>query len=231
MSSKKPNNAENWLLDSVIKYHHPLDILLAEDIEEQFNRKGHGLWEPELTALLYRMFSDGLLIASTSIPPLGGPDWTEVDFYPTFEQVRAGLHREIDIYYGLTAEGGKTWESLTNTQWNKCVGESFCFKTRTRQIISMDVSRVRRELLHWDIMDRISHRVKNAVWDVVIPWEATYWKTLPYGHRASFAKPSFTEEECESRPIRETYRQWKQRERELRRWWKERDRWYTHPWR
>ena len=215
------SRAENWLLDLVVTFRYPLCVLTHKETELLLNREGHGLSETELLGVLHRLFSDGLLIASRYTP-----DEAEVYFSPTMNEIKSGLNpREVgeEVDYGLTQEGGKIWEARSHPNWEKYLTGSYGMDAG--EIISMDTNLARKALLFetrwrqsWDL-------ISNPLWDVLSPWEATYWKTLPLGHRVRFEGTHFSEEQEQETP--EESRQYYAA---LRQWSEERDSWRTRPW-
>ena len=104
------------------------------------------------------------------------------------------------LYYQLTPEGGAAWEAFARPRWDHFIGDfgSHTEPEEPGQLASAEATCAdRRHLLYylqgvhwfgWEIDP------KAVVWDMVQPWEATYWKTLPSAHRVRFSILSMPEE-------------------------------------
>lgn len=90
------------------------------------------------------------------------------------------------MYYGLSERGGGRWEAHAVPDWDRYLEASFRFNPEegttvsgTRDLMEQWLS-AQRDLNQWKpIADSIR-------WDVLRPWQATYWKSVPVGHRVHF---------------------------------------------
>jgi hypothetical protein len=171
---------EYWLLNDVVDTTTPLCMLVSTCIEELFNNPGHRLSRPRLIETLVEMSDRG---------------WIEgyrfEDGFPlTAQLVEAGFGETVtaeggELGYRLTKLGGEVWEAFAAPDWDRYinawtssegeVNEYFCAtKWRLEKYLSLV------HLLEIEVLP------ESVVWDEVRPWQATYWKLLPHGHRVQF---------------------------------------------
>jgi hypothetical protein len=143
----------------------PINLNIAEiaDILETLFQKG------DLLAVLYAdlNFSKG--------------------FIPSREQIEAGLEQRLGINnlgYFLTPQGGEKWESVSKPNWNKY----FTGATGQQEGYLMSASKVLLETyLEMKCLAREECYISGTeVWETLIPWQATYWKSLPIGHKVHY---------------------------------------------
>jgi len=170
------DEGEYWLLDSVIEAWYPLRWLVSGDVELAFNRRHHGISRGELTGTLGRLFERGELLAKR------GRDC----FTPTWAEIEEALAGRLELSYGLTPQGGARWEAISTPKWQRYVRASVFADSQGGEIVGSDRSLVEK-------YDSLSHQAWNISviegsrrWDVLEPWQATYWKELPTGHRIRF---------------------------------------------
>jgi len=95
---------------------------------------------------------------------------------------------EWNLLVQLTAKGGSYWESMFNPQWNRFHIHSISFG-ESEDESNWDLEYGCLTLLHRSI--NIQKQFFNILEgeipvERVSPWQATYWKTLSEGHKASF---------------------------------------------
>ena len=175
------NKDEYWLMDSVVEGWCPLVWLVAENVGEILNRRDHGLNRDELMSVLNRLFRQGDLLAQ----PMRQSSEKEV-FIPTESEIEAAFSHRLNCCYGLTLQGGARWEAVSQPRWERYVYNTVYFEPQKGEIIASD-----RDLVEqFDSLTQ--HDSDTAIvpgsrrWDVLRPWQATYWKELPVGHRLSF---------------------------------------------
>ncbi|MEM8531801.1 MAG: hypothetical protein AAGF95_13215 [Chloroflexota bacterium] len=176
------NRAEYWLMDSVVEACYPLFwlVLNTDDLEAAYNRVAHRMNKTELVDVLYNLVCRGDIV-------LHQMDQGETHLipHPSCEEIMAGLQRERDIDYGLSAQGGACWESFTSPLWERFIDVGdYLDPIAKGEIIATDGALVEEYLS--------IHRFTTAIvpgtesWDVLSLWQATYWKTLPCGHRLQY---------------------------------------------
>ena len=192
---------EYWFLDSVVEFELPLGLLTSPVLEETLNRRGHGLDYAEVVKTLLYLFEMGYLfaqrmsnflsrrrvirdsVAGKPIPRrlLGQP------FTPTRGELEAGLRRKEPIDYGLTAQGGAKWESIAQPNWKHYAqihhGDLYQQTSeRAVEVLAMDKA-LGEQYLFFAKKYPDLFVLSSATWNVLTPWEATYWKRLPMGHQ------------------------------------------------
>jgi len=172
---------EYWLLDSVVESQCPLAWLVAKNVGEVLNKRDHDLNRDELMSVLNRLFRRGDLLAQRMERAVE----KEV-FIPTETEIEAALNRRLDCIYGLTLQGGARWEEVSQPHWERYIYDSVYAEPQEGEIIGSDRALVEQydSLIHYD--SEISVVPGSKRWDVLRPWQATYWKELPVGHRLRF---------------------------------------------
>lgn len=176
------DRAEYWILDSVVDGMRLFGTLHPAVVQEAFNRPGHGLGYDQLLDLLNCLFQSGDLVANR-VSLLNYEDSRL--FVPARAEL-AGLFTvtgDSDVFYGLTAQGGARWEAVSAPDWN---GFSDCWWTEPDWwgAVGADRRRVEQYLLSAQVQARVVPG--SEFWEVVRPWQATYWKSLPIAHKVSF---------------------------------------------
>lgn len=204
------NRAEYWVLNSVVEGTYPLRYLVDEDIELIFNAPGHGLSRAELVALLTGLFESGDLIAIEleRREPVR-------EFVPTARELEAALNGRLEADYALTAQGGARWEAVSQPDWARYVYVGY--GTDDALVIGMDRQLV-ETYLTWQHVQWPEAVVipETIAWDVLTPWEVTYWKQLPLGHRVQYG-------------VNYGERVWDEPPPEISAWFQQLNHWYTHP--
>lgn len=181
--------AEFWFLEAAVSYQHSVRMLGLPDLDLALNRKPHGLNRKRLIRVLYSLLKDGHVHFRR---PLSST-WKNCrfePFVPTLLGIEEALDRtdrpeEPSTTYGLTAQGGAIWETIAKPDWLRFYDESS--DMRSGEIIAGSKETLRREielLTHWGFSQRLKPETVKTT--TVCPWKATYWKTLPTGHRTRF---------------------------------------------
>lgn len=183
------NRAEYWLLDIVVTRPYPLDILMAANVEEVLNRtNSHHLPCHMLVNVLDQMFRQGYLQSMS---------WnSDLDIWEPMRNliisrsvIEAALNEEIELMYGLTAQGGATWEAKLHPNWQKYRNEDVSCESSdiaeitagSKEMINEYMSLVFPSYLY--PLVPIPESITN---EQLSPWQATYWKSLPVGYRIRF---------------------------------------------
>ena len=93
--------------------------------------------------------------------------------------------------YGLTPEGGRVWESFAQPNWDaylECYSRGPVGKNQVGVITSATLWRVQKILQNVRLLGHFPNPERTRL-RVLRPWKATYWKTLPVGHRAIYLFP------------------------------------------
>lgn len=170
-----------WILDSAIEAWYPLYWLVSPDIELAYNRPTHGLSSEALSAVLQRLFQRGDLLAEVvELPGVRRP------IQPTRAEIGAGLARTIMIDYGLSAAGAARWEAVAQPDWRRYIYAAYTNDPDQGEIIAQDRALVETYLAALPYVSDTVVEPDSLIWDALEPWHATYWKTLPLGHRVRF---------------------------------------------
>jgi hypothetical protein len=174
---------EYWLLDSVVYTEYPIEFLLDRNIELVFNRAGHGLTPGQLADVLYHLFHRGDMRAKNM-----ARREPHVVLPPTLSEIRSALAGKLYLSYGLTPRGGARWEAYSSPDWNRYIDAGYRSESGGG---AGEISAGDRHLIEHNL-ELIAHVHKISVlsnserWDIITPWQATYWKTLPNAHRVRF---------------------------------------------
>jgi len=104
----------------------------------------------------------------------------------TMAGIQDHLDEKFNACYYLTPQGGARWEAMAHPDWNKFFIVNFLgqfpyeegFLGTQREIIEQLLALERLLFLY-------EHIPGTEKWNVLEPWEATYWKTLPQGYHVS----------------------------------------------
>jgi hypothetical protein len=204
------NKDEYWLLDSVVESWVPLSWLVFENVGEVLNKRDHGLSRDELITVLNHLFQRGDLLAR-----LREKSVKKETFRPTRTEIEEALSGRLDCFYGLTSQGGARWEEVSNPQWERYLTAWVSADPNEGEIVGSDLRMVKKYDSLSDYHLGVAVVPGSKRWDVLRPWQATYWKQLPLGHRVRFSFYAWQE-----RPPGKD-------DRELYEWLKEVHNWYT----
>ena len=193
---EKNADRELWILHSVAKYRFPLDALATDNgVAFTLNMKWHELKFDELVNTLCRLFDKGDLIAERveqrvrlgEFVPTRDEVISGLSYLPPKRLIKSDASSGSEIYYGLTTHGGERWEAVARPDWNRFVDASIGLDPNDGIIIASNRTLVEKFLaLNPYISTGISVIAGSERWDLLEPWEATYWKTLPRGHRVTY---------------------------------------------
>jgi hypothetical protein len=179
------SRAEYWLLETVVTFTTPLHYLVAENLEQILNKPTHGLPAQRLIDVLAGLFDRGWIEADgfedeTAPRPLDRQEIARALAQPV------GGTTEGKWRYQLTAAGGAVWESFAAPDWDRFLDIGIGMPEDGGEFIGASEKRLRRYLA---LVHHQGYRVVpgSEQWDVVRPWQATYWKELPAGHRVRFS--------------------------------------------
>jgi hypothetical protein len=181
------NKTEYWLLDLVAERSwFALEWLVSGECQRSLESTGHHLPRSTLIDALHRLFQRGSLVAQQlQVSPYYKPH--EDTFIPTLAQIRAALAGEIHLAYALTARGGAHWERYARPEWNRYIACTFTGEHHQEGTLAgADYELVRYYLGQLPARWNASLVPDSEEWDMLMPWEATYWKVLPRAHRVRF---------------------------------------------
>ena len=189
---------EYWLLDTVVEFRFPVSGLMDSNLEENLNKKGHGLTRTALIETFHRLLSGGLISVKNEVD---APISTPQDIERALNEPRWGIGSSIDrrtiTRYGLTQEGGTQWEAFAAPDWQKYIDGSFHFPDESEsgiwELICADRTFLERYFESKCFYDPTDVSLKSIEWDYIAPWDATYWKQLEGAYRVRFHERDETE--------------------------------------
>lgn len=180
----------------------------------------------EILNAVFSLFKKGYILAEIY------GDGTKVsDVEMTISQIQANLDGKLQCYYYLTFQGGAYWEALTHPNWN------LYYIYNSREYSGDDMNEYECEMICSD-RQLIEHFLSincylnvadiyipgTEAWDVLEPWQATYWKTLPRGYRVRYhARRNNLTKDSDISPEKQAARNNAQQ------WFSENSEWYTNP--
>jgi hypothetical protein len=152
------------------------------------------------------------------------------DVVMTLSEIQANLEGKLPAYYYLTPQGGERWEALASANWNQYY-IYFCQDSRLDtiaqyecEIIGLDRQLIEQLFrLHCYLFNDEISIPGTEVLDLVEPWQATYWKTLPKAYRIRF--------QARENHLREANvsSEWEEASRQAYQWFSEIQKWYIDP--
>ncbi len=172
-----------------------------------------------------------------------GSDDRGIHYYeetPDVVLTMAGIQDHLDCYlsalYYLTPEGGEHWEAIARPDWNKLLIDdlnTICFPQSDKEpgIFATKRENIEQLLAYGEYLleDDRQPIPGTEVWEVLEPWQVTYWKTLPRGYRLRYQYEEFdyqlqtkSDEEFDKHVSSET-------EIQAREWYENINKWYYQP--
>ncbi|MCD4726107.1 MAG: hypothetical protein K8R46_00455 [Pirellulales bacterium] len=181
------SRAEYWLLETVADSPCLLTLLDAtrydepNDIDAMFNKPGHGLNRDDLIETMTLLVGEKLIEGVRDERPIALD--RQAIIAALAEPRRAD--NPSGTFYQLTHKGGEVWQAFAVPDWSRFVKEELDGDTRTGTLTGMTDWQVEKYLHYLDMLECTLDLPSIQV-EEIGPWEATYWKTLPHGHRAHF---------------------------------------------
>lgn len=102
----------------------------------------------------------------------------------------AGIQDHLDgrlrASYYLTPQGGARWEAMAHPNWNKFFIVNFLGQFPYEEGFFGTQQEIIEQLLALErFLFLYEHIPGTEKWNVLEPWQATYWKTLPQGYHVS----------------------------------------------
>jgi hypothetical protein len=173
------NESTYRILDFTHSGRWPLWVLAHDNLAEIVNRrKGHELAHTTLVETLHTAYYSGWIDARL----YKNDDWEHqhpIDIELNPLNIEKGLMHELNIYYGLSASGGAEWETLSKPKWRLYIDSGI-----SHGDLTVRTSSRRNAQLEIATLPYIWQEVaipNTAEWQLLTPWQATYWKTLPRG--------------------------------------------------
>jgi len=109
------------------------------------------------------------------------------------DQLKLDPQCPIQVFYGLTAEGGKIWETAYRADWNRYLSTNEAPLNDNWSQSEVEIVTTSRHLTdqlsqayRFSLADHGQQIHGEGKWDIVSPWRATYWKSLSEGHRVRY---------------------------------------------
>jgi hypothetical protein len=177
-------------MEIMAEHMFPAGFLGRDNLGMIVNKQLHGLSQDELLATILELSRQGLVSYTTR------HNQTEFQFSST-DQIRNALAEETrrgqgKTFLRLTSEGGRVWEAFAAPRWDDFISELEGFDESLDQYVT-ELICTNRGLLERYLKSgypSLSQIVPSRVWwDILEPWEVTYWKILPKAHRVRFVDP------------------------------------------
>ena len=102
-------------------------------------------------------------------------------------EIEAALHGCGPVMsYGMTSRGGARWEAVAKPDWSRFLDESAGLDPDEVEVAGLDRDRVASHIRRYT---RFAVVPGSERWETLIPWQATYWKTIPRGYRVTVGWP------------------------------------------
>jgi hypothetical protein len=173
------NKAYQWVLNILVEVGCAIQLLDPTVVDIHFPTN-HGLSRSQLASLLEQLLQVEDLVAER--------DDVDMEQEPIVLSLnRAEIEALLssdgdDVSLFLTPQGGAHWETVASPDWGRYISND----TRGDQwlVASMDLALIEKYLARQDVQ---AHIVPGTLeWELVTPWQATYWKILPSAHCARF---------------------------------------------
>ncbi len=199
----KIDKADYAILYGVSLEQWPAWLLLKERTMAGVNRFWPGLAPRELTEHFFRLWIDGLIdCAEGEDEPAIAPDYQLAREQFEFDETVADRPEGNSLTYRLSSQGGDVWAEYAAVDWSRFFSS---WHGSGAEEWTLSASLLEPIEIALQIPEIAPRPVRGtAKWEILQPWQATYWKSLSIGHRLSYqyeswARPEFrTAEEFES---------------------------------
>lgn len=171
---------QHWLLNFVVDGMYPLAMFRQEYSEHVISDPPELPYE-RLVTVLHHLFQRGDIIAQrmNRFPTPPGSC-----FVPTLAEIEESIEGTDFLHYGLTAQGGTRWEQLVQPPWAHYICDSYYPTESAGDVSGGDQHHV---AAFFAVVPYLREVISESViWEVVTPWQATYWKTLPVSYRVRY---------------------------------------------
>ena len=191
---------EYWLLETAVDKQFPVSALMANNLEEYVNKKGHGLTRTALIETLHRLITWGLISAKNKVD---APISTSEEIERALDEPRWSIGSSVDrrtiTRYELTQQGGTQWEAFAAPDWQKYIDagchSSDGYEYGMWELMCADKVWLERYFESICFYDTHEMDLESVERDYIAPWQATYWKQLEGAHRIRFREPDESEQE------------------------------------
>ena len=188
--TKKLSRGEYWILESVTALKYPLHILFGPNLEQWMNKRGHGLPKDEIIDTLLSMLDEDMIILKRRGEVV---NFSSKDDMLHYLDATYDMSNYADwVYYELSSKGGAVWEQFASPEWDRFIHSDYVeynpdhIKIKQKIVLTCGnkgwLEHYFRSLQYHEY-EVLAESIKQST---VEPWQATYWKTLPKGHRIEF---------------------------------------------
>jgi len=219
------NKFEYWFLDTAVEMIIGVSWIIPD---QQYgllgiNRAPLNLSITEIAHILYSLFQQGDLLA---FGPSDTDDFDLIEkFAPSLSEIEDALEEKFPLAYFLTPQGGEKWESVSKPKW-----EQYYIWTQGFDVIDEgQLICANREIAEKLLASSHLFSYGNCrnyiipgtqVWEILTPWTATYWKTLPIGYYVCYQKRTVEIDENQlSFELKERETKAEEERRFLRKWY------------
>lgn len=219
------NKLEYWFLDTAVEDVIGFSWIVPDERygDLAINRAPLNLTVAEITDVLHGLFQKGDLLAITSsdTPLYKLEDFLNRGFIPSKSEIESAIHQRINLFYFLTTQGGERWESFSQPNWDLYwTGYNGFLGCADRKLLEAYLA-----LYH--LIDHGNTRAYiipgTESWEILTPWQATYWKTLPIGYEVRYESRSVEFDESAKRDPKLI-----EREKQADNWYSSTRIWYTN---
>jgi hypothetical protein len=213
------NKAEYFILRSAITAHQWLG-----DVAYKF-----GLSHAEVAVAANRLFQNGDIKARVFAhkrDPEGTPD-----IILTMPEIQAVLDGKLRASYELTFQGGAHWEATSHADWNRYFQwDDYNNRFVESELFECESIGINRQLIE-DLLNIYCYLPGHAIpivgteiWDLLEPWQPTYWKMLPRAYRVRYQAREIVPHMNSNTPL-----DWYEAHEQAKKWYSEIIQWYTDP--
>ena len=177
---------EYWLLETSIESGTPIGWVFDQNADVILNKEHHGLTGDELLDAFESLFGRGLIRVEVRGRRLCTLHRKTL--------IAVVTHR-LKAAYWVTAEGGAAWEEFARPNWDEYIPVFGYWSAGSSHEECCSLSRERLEA-YLALAKEAGYVLDSSgvQWDVVRPWEATYWKVFPMAYRLQFPSLSAFDE-------------------------------------
>jgi hypothetical protein len=172
---------ERWILEAAVTFTLPIRALTSDHLEALLNRGHHGLDPTGVANTLRHLLRENLIVLA---PREGEARLDDEEELRQLVEVAYRGRLSKTTYYELTAAGGAAWEQVARPNWERYIDASFRIDPDEGEVICADPARA--EWYAFSPHQESAPLADSIRRDRLEPWPATYWKTLPVGHRIRF---------------------------------------------
>ncbi len=166
-----------------------------------------------------------------------GPDYRGIydhegtsDVVLTMTGIQDHLDGKLKVVYYLTPQGGERWEAIARPDWNKFLINNLDCMYPYEEILARKRENIEQLLAYGEYLLEYNRPIPGTeVWEVLEPWEVTYWKTLPRGYRLNYQPEKFDEELHNQSDEEFEYYIPTETEIQAKKWYKNIKKWYRYP--